>query len=65
MTTPSTVTSFTLPEDIKNLEDALEYRRHNQKLFDSLPFSAPRKVKKAWEERMKVCNALVMKYAEV
>jgi hypothetical protein len=61
----STVTSFTLPEEITNLEDALEYRRRNQRLFDSLPKSAPRKMRKAYEERMAICDQLVMKYAEV
>jgi len=65
MTTPSTVTTFTPPEEILNLEDALEYRRRFQRLAASLPSSAPAKLKKAYAEKIKVAEHLVMKYAEV
>lgn len=59
------VTTYTLPEEIGSLEAALAYRDKYKRTVERLPKTMPARAKKAYAERLRIAEALVMKYAEV
>ena len=46
------VSAYTLPSEITNRPDADELVRRIEKMLRTLPASAPRKVRKGWENRL-------------
>lgn len=54
-----TVTQFTMPAEIVNLELAVAHVRKWQRMWSSLPSSAPAKVRKAYLSRLALAKSLV------
>jgi len=57
-----TVTTYTVPSEIRNIEDATEFLRRWERLLAGLPKSAPKKIRKGCVERVVIARALVHRY---
>lgn len=57
---PTEITSFTMPAEITTLELAIAYKKFYMKKILGLPRTMPAKVKKAYADRLRYAEHLVL-----